>query len=125
MLTDKRVLVVEDDVYSALDLCAEIECMNGRVVGPAGSVSEALRILDREPVTAAVLRFDLPDGDITPLAGALVEKGLPFVIHADHYIPTSLSDLRLDIPVLIKPVQPRDIVTILAHEVVRREPCEE
>lgn len=119
MLNDKPVLVVEDNVYFALDLSAEIECMNGRVVGPAASVNDALRLLDREEVAAAVLGFDAPDSDITPLASALIDKGVPFVIHATHYMPSSLSMLRPRIPVLIKPVQPRDIVAILSHEVVK------
>jgi len=93
VLRDKPVLIVEDNVYLALDLSYAV----------------------------AVLAFELPDSSTIPLARALVRKRVPFVIHADTYIPSSLSVLRPGIPVLIKPIDPHDVVSILAHEVAKFE----
>ncbi len=48
-------------------------------------------------------------------------KEVPFVIHGDTYIPSSLSALRPGIPVLIKPIDPHDVVSIQAHEEAKFE----
>ena len=121
MLRDKPVLIVEDNVYLALDLSNAVESLNGIVVGPVGTMDEGFAIIDRQDIAAAVLAFDLPDTSIIPLARALIKKRVPFVIHSDAFIPSSLSALRPGIPVLIKPIDPHDVVSILAHEVARFE----
>lgn len=42
MFSEAPVLIAEDNVYLALDLSMAVEEMQGRVVGPASSVAEAL-----------------------------------------------------------------------------------
>ena len=121
MLRDKPVLIVEDNVYLALDLSDAVESVKGRVIGPVGTIAEALSLVESQAIAAAVLGFEFPDSDVIPLARALVHKQVPFVVHADNYIPSSLSVLRPGIPVLIRPIQPRDVVAILAFEVARFE----
>ena len=121
MLRDKPVLIVEDNVYLALDLSNAVESLNGRVVGPAGTIAEALSLVENHTIAAAVLGLEFPDSDVIPLARALIEKHVPFVVHADHYIPSSLSVLRPGIPVLIKPIRPQDVVAILANELAKFE----
>ena len=46
MLGDKAVLIVEDNVYMALDLSQAVEELNGRVIGPVGTVAEALALIE-------------------------------------------------------------------------------
>jgi DNA-binding NtrC family response regulator len=121
VLRDKPVLIVEDNIYLALDLSNAVESLSGHVVGPVGTIEEALSLVESRAIAAAVLGFDFPGVDVIPLARALIQKRVPFVIHADDYIPSTLSVLRPGIPVLIKPIQPRDVVSILAHEVARFE----
>ncbi len=121
MLRDKPVLIVEDNVYLALDLSNAIESLNGIVVGPVGTMEEAFAIVGRQYIAAAVLAFELADNGTIPLAKALINKRVPFVIHADTYIPSSLSVLRPGIPVLIKPIDPHDVAFLLAHEVAKFE----
>jgi DNA-binding response OmpR family regulator len=121
VLRDKPVLIVEYNVYLALDLSNAVESLNGIVVGPVGTMEEAFAIVDRQNIAAVVLAFELPQSTTISLARALIKKRVPFVIHADTYIPSSLSVLRPGIPVLIKPIDPYDVVSILAHEVVNFE----
>lgn len=45
MFSEAPVLIAEDNVYLALDLSMAVEEMQGRVVGPASSVAEALTLL--------------------------------------------------------------------------------
>ncbi len=119
MFDDKPVLIIEDNIYLAMDLAAAVEQLNGRVVGPAGTIAESLGLLDAEPVAAAVLDYELPCGDVTPLARALVSRKVPFVIHSSAPVAARVTLLRPGVPVLIKPIQPEDLVTILAHELIR------
>ena len=121
MLCDKQVMIVEDDVRLALDLSNAVESLDGIVVGPVGTMEEAFAIVRSQSIAAAVLGFELPDGGTIPLARALIKKRVPFVIQANTYIPSSLSVLRPGIPVLIKPIDPQDVVSILAFEVARYE----
>jgi DNA-binding response OmpR family regulator len=51
------------------------------VVGPAATVRKALDLLDREVIHAAILDANLPDGDVTPVAEELIERGVPFIIN--------------------------------------------
>lgn len=121
MLSDKPILIVEDNVYLAIDLSNAVESLDGRVVGPVGNVADALSLVEEEAVAAAVLGFELPDGDVIPLARVLIDRRVPFVIHADNAIPEALSMLRPGIPVLIKPIEPRELVSVLANELANFE----
>lgn len=122
MLEDKPVLIVQDNIYLALDLCAAVEQLQGRVVGPVSSVADALAVLDSEHVAAAVVDCDLPDGDVTPLIVALSNKDVPFVISSANVVPPAIAEVRPGVPVLIKPIQSIDVASILAHEVVKAKP---
>ena len=119
MFDGKAILIVEDDVYLALDLSMAVERSNGRVVGPVGTVAEALQLLDDEPVAAAVLDSHLADRDVAPVVTALATKGVPFVIHACTGLPAEVAKAHPNVPLLIKPVQPDEVLTRLLSEMRR------
>jgi hypothetical protein len=121
VLRDKPVLIVIDESHLAMGLSSAVEALNGIVLGPVATMEEAFSVVDRQSVAGAVLAFELDGNATIPLARALIRKRVPFVIHAENYIPSSLSVLRPGIPVLIKPIDPYDVVSILAHEVARFE----
>ena len=121
MLTDKSVLIIEDNAYLAMDLAAAIEEQNGRAVGPVGTLADATAFLDGEAVSGAVLDYELPGGEVTALARALADRRVPFVIHTSIAVGPEVSFLQPDAPVLMKPIQAEDLVAILAHEVIRAE----
>jgi CheY-like chemotaxis protein len=113
MFEDQPILIVEDNVYVALDLSCAVEERQGTVVGPAASVSEALDLIDSTHVAAAVLDFHLPDGDVSPVAAKLAAKSVPFVIHSEAALPPSFAELHGDVPVLQKPIDPQSVLTVL------------
>jgi len=119
MFEAKSVLVIEDNAYLAMDLAAAVERLDGRVVGPAGTVAESLGLLEREEVAAAVLDYQMPDGNVIPLARALVSRKVPFVIHSSTPLGPEMTLLRAGVPVMMKPIQPDDLVAVLGHEVER------
>ena len=119
MLEDKAILIIQDNVYLALDLCAAVELLEGRVVGPVDTVADALIVLDNERIAAAVVDFDLPHGDVSLLAEALSRKGIPFVIQSTTSVPAEIAVSRPRVPVLIKPIQAQHVASILGHEVIK------
>ena len=72
-----RILIVEDNVYLALDLSNAIEDCNGRVVGPVRTVAEALSLIESHELSGAVLDYHLEDRDSSPIAACLAGEGVP------------------------------------------------
>jgi ActR/RegA family two-component response regulator len=120
MLADKPVLIVQDNIYLALDLAAAVEQLEGQVVGPATTVTEALGLLDKERIAAAMVDAEL-EGGVVPLVRALSERRVPYLIQASGNIASEIMMICPTAPVLIKPIQPLDVASILAHELLRRE----
>src|SRR4051794_23221324 len=85
-----NILIVEDQAIIALDLESAVEEANGQVIGPASTVREALHLLRASTVDAAILDANLPDGDVTPVAEELIDRGIPFVISTGVAIPLQL-----------------------------------
>ena len=77
MLSESPILVAEDNLYIALDLSNAIEDMDGRVVGPASTVAEALQLLEQHHVAAAILDCQLGDHDAAALAHVLPNAACP------------------------------------------------
>ena len=117
MLSEAPVLIAEDNLYLSLDLSSAVEEMNGRVIGPASSVTEALTLLARHEVAAAIIDFQLGDQEATVLARHLAERRVPFVIHTASSLPSSVAELHPDVPVLMKPLKPQAILTCLLDEI--------
>ncbi len=116
MFSDKPVLIVEENVFLAVDLSEAIEELEGRVVGPTNRVSQALELLDREDVAAAIIDAHLSDVDMFMLTSKLTQLGVPFVFQAEGELPVTIGFLHPDVPVLHKPVQPRAVLTCLLDE---------
>lgn len=76
----KRILVVEDEVLLAMELEEALQDAGFEVLGPAGSVSQALNLLGVSRPDAAVLDVTLNGKKVTPVAMLLNSLGVPFVL---------------------------------------------
>lgn len=119
MLNQKPVLIVEDNVYLALDLSCAVEDMCGRVVGPTRTAAEAIELLRSEPVAAAILDCQLADDELEPLAGRLAQLQVPFIIHTASHPPACIRANHPDIPVLFKPLQPSAVLACLLVQIAK------
>ena len=101
-LHGRNVLVVEDEFLIALDLCQTLETEGCRVLGPAPTVADALRLLEAGPrPDAVVLDINLGGARAVPVAEALAARGIPFLAAtAYHDLP---EPVFADVPVLSKP----------------------
>jgi hypothetical protein len=82
-----NILIVEDQAIIALDLESAVEEANGQVIGPTSTVREAMKLLHANEVDAAILDANLPDADVTPVAEALIDRKVPFVINGGRGSP--------------------------------------
>ena len=82
------------------DILAEANCS---VVGPVGSLGAAMTLLDQDDaIDAAVIDLNLDRESALPLADALAERRIPFVV-CTGYGNVRLSPPHQDVPVLGKP----------------------
>ena len=81
------VLIVEDDFLIAMDLQLMVEGLGWRVLGPAGTVKEALDLIESELPTVALLDVDLGVELVTPVALALKARGVPFALATAYANP--------------------------------------
>ena len=114
MLSGECILVAEDERLIALDLTDTIESAGATVVGPAATVSEALRLARAKTLDRAILDFNLADGEVTPVLELLASQGVPMVIYTGRDLPTELASRHPDLTVLRKPVSHRQLIAELA-----------
>ncbi|PZN95104.1 MAG: response regulator [Alphaproteobacteria bacterium] len=112
----RRILVVEDEYVIAMDLALELEELGFEVVGPAGSVSEALALVDRgDRLDGAILDVNLRNERVYPVADALAARGVRFVF-ASGYDARLMPDAYADVPRCGKPIDRAVIVRFLGRE---------
>lgn len=99
-----RVLVVEDEPLEALDYCDRLTEAGAEVLGPFGSVSDALQVVDSERVDVALLDYALADQNSEKLQAVLETKHIPFVVLTGYPRVLVRRDHRQN--VLSKPVSP-------------------
>lgn len=90
-----RILVVEDEYLIAMELEAVLRDAGYQVMGPALDVDAALALLTTDRPDAAILDVNLAGRWVTPVAKALHEMSVPFIL-ASGYVA---ADLQTD-PVL-------------------------
>ena len=74
------MLVVEDEFLIAMDLELLLQEHGCRVLGPAATVAEALRLLQGETPDVALLDINLQGELVTPVAEELRARGVLFVL---------------------------------------------
>ncbi|CCD85902.1 conserved protein of unknown function [Bradyrhizobium sp. ORS 285] len=107
MARARLVLVVEDEYFIAMDLQAVLADAGYDVLGPASTATDALKLLDDNSPSAAVLDVNLGDHRVTPVAHALAVRRIPFVL-ASAYSDLDLANepLLAKAPNVGKPTAP-------------------
>jgi CheY-like chemotaxis protein len=115
-ITGRRVLIVEDEYLIAIDLVATLESLGFEVVGLAGSVAEALTLLESngDRLDAAVLDINLGYERSYPVADRLRAQGVPFVFTTGYDVGV-VPDSYSEVPRYEKPVDERQLVRCLSE----------
>jgi DNA-binding response OmpR family regulator len=87
-LSGKRILVVEDEGLVALLVQDGLADAGAEVIGPVGSVADALQLvkqaIDDGGISGAVLDLNLGGEPVFPVADALVRLGVPFLFETGY-----------------------------------------
>ncbi|RFB05633.1 response regulator [Parvularcula marina] len=89
-LAGKRVLIVEDEFFVALEVEEALQSFGCDTVGPFLNLEKAMAAADREDFDLAVLDINLDRTMAYPLADELNEKKIPFVFvtgYAENDLP--------------------------------------
>jgi DNA-binding response OmpR family regulator len=97
-----RVLVVEDEMLVAMVLEDQLADAGFKVVGPAFSVEEAMRLAASEPLDGAVLDINLAGEKVYPVADLLAARNVPFV-YVTGFGRAGLRETDQGRPMLQKP----------------------
>ena len=102
-----RILIVEDEYMLADELRTELSDAGAIVVGPAGTLEEAIVLIRSEQRIDRTILDVNPRGEMPfPAADLLRERGVPFVFttgYDDSVIPSRFEDvIRCEKPINIK-----------------------
>lgn len=110
----KTVLIVEDEFLIAQDLQLMLEARGWRVMGPVASVKGALRLLEDELPSVALLDVNLGGEFVTPVAEMLKARGVPFALASAYGNPEQFGgEVLAGVPNVGKPVFERRLLTTL------------
>lgn len=112
----RRILIVEDEYFVADDLASDLRRRGAEVIGPVGTVDEAIALVRTTPnLDGAVLDIDLHGRMSYPVAALLTAAGTPFLF-ATGYDGWTVDDTYREVARYEKPVRPGDVVTALFGE---------
>jgi len=112
-LSDRRVLVVEDEMMVAWLLGEMLTHLGCKVVGPAARVEQALAMIENKTAfDIAVLDINLNDQKSYPVADALIACGIPFAF-VTGYNKDSLPEAYQNLPILQKPYGQKQLADML------------
>jgi DNA-binding response OmpR family regulator len=110
------VLVVEDECFIAMEIEILLEESGYRVIGPAASNSEALRILGASDPDVALLDANIGGHLVTPVAEELRRRHIPFVLSSAYTSFRSTgSRVLADATNIGKPISQRRLLAALAE----------
>lgn len=116
LLEGRNVLVVEDEYFIADEMRRAFEADGARVIGPVGSVEDALAIVSAAPrIDGAVLDINLRETMVYPVADLLRQRGVPFVF-ATGYESTAIPERLRDAIHCEKPVEAARVADVLFGE---------
>ena len=107
-LEGRRILLVEDEYFIAMEVEEILRDLGADVVGPFARLEQAIAALRLAPVHGAVLDVRLDHMTIDDLALSLVAQGVP-VLLTTGYERDQLPPALRDLPRVRKPFDPHDL----------------
>jgi DNA-binding response OmpR family regulator len=78
MTCKAKILIVEDEYLTAIEICGLIEASGHTAIGPVSTLDGAIDLLERERPDIAVLDFILHGVQSSPVCELLSQMKIPF-----------------------------------------------
>ena len=118
-----RVLVIEDESVVAMEFEATLRRLGYEVIGPAGTLHEALRLIEgTERIDAAVLDVNLAGNPSYPAADLLAARGVRLIFATGYGEVAEGWRDGSRARVLRKPLAPGELDTVL-RQIMARPPA--
>jgi PAS domain S-box-containing protein len=111
-LHGRRILLVEDEPLVAMEIESQLQEVGCEIIGPAGTVESAAKLIAAGGFDAALLDANLAGRPVDELAAALTKKGIPFSF-ATGYGREALPLGFREAVVLTKPFGPNQLIAVI------------
>ena len=115
-------MIVEDELIIAMEMESLLRSLGCIVLDAVPSVRQALRVVAAEFPDAAVLDVNLQGERVTPVAAALRERGIPFVLVSGYGRERLQEEPLQGAAYLRKPVDGEQLRRALVEALARAEP---
>jgi CheY-like chemotaxis protein len=105
----QRILVIEDEFFVAAHIEHVLEGEGVEVIGPVGSLQEAMQLARTETVDGALLDVNIDGGRIDDVAALLSQKQVPFVF-VTAYGRDNLPLAHREVTIVEKPFTDADLL---------------
>jgi CheY-like chemotaxis protein len=109
LLSDKAILVVEDEPLIGLDIVSTLERAGARVSGPVGTEKAAIALIERDHFDAALLDANLHGRSVDAIAATLNRRAIPFLF-VTGYGKEGLPEAFKQTVTLSKPFSDRQLI---------------
>jgi CheY-like chemotaxis protein len=116
-----RVLVVEDELIIAMELERLLRGLGSIVLDTVPTIERALRALARQRPDFAVLDVNLRGERVTPVAEALQQQGVPFVLVTGYGSERLNEEAFRDAVCLRKPIDGQRLARAMTEVLSRQE----
>lgn len=115
VLKDRRILVIEDEYFIAMDLTIALQSAQATVLGPVGRIEVGLDLVACESeISAAILDVNIGGETVYPVADALLERSVPFLF-ATAERPDTIPRRFAGVTVCRKPANPMEVIQRVAE----------
>lgn len=118
-----RVLIVEDEYLMALTIESLVHASGYDVVGLASSVEAGLESVRRGGIDAALLDVNLRGKLVTPVAKALADSAIPYILVTAYEHSWFAEPVLRDVPCVGKVAMQRELPLVMAQLLASRQPC--
>jgi CheY-like chemotaxis protein len=110
-LRGKRIMIVEDEPLVAMDMQSMLSGAGCQVIGPAGTIEEAKRLLASVGCDAALVDVNLKGEPVDELLSVLRKEGVPFAF-VTGYGPKVLSQTFQETVTISKPFSAEQLLAV-------------
>ena len=105
----RRILVIEDEFLVAVHIDFILVQEGHEVIGPVGTLDEALQLANDEALDCALLDVNLDGGGVDDVAAILDRRGVPFIF-VTGYGRDNLPQNFREAVIVDKPFQDQDLL---------------